>query len=273
VRSRIQRALGPVWGAPVAWYAALLRPDRFRGVVGLSVPFAPLGAAAPTTLLPQTKDAFYYQLYFQEPGVAEVELEENPHATIRRLLFGVSGDAAFAGALTSAMDFGRVPRQGGLVRLAPDPQSLPGWLTEADVDYCADEFRRTGFRGALNWYRNMDKNWELLAPWKGAKVTVPALYPASPPALRGRPYCPRRGRGARPRAPHKTLGSAPLRASSASASLMGASRSPTGSFAMGCPLPGPWSSKRSRRGHSRPTGALTTNSFHLFCDHRPWRTG
>ena len=52
----------------------------------------------------------------------------------------------------------------------------PAWLTEADIDVFAGEFARSGFRGGLNWYRNIDRNWELLAPFAGAKVTVPALY-------------------------------------------------------------------------------------------------
>jgi pimeloyl-ACP methyl ester carboxylesterase len=55
---------------------------------------------------------------------------------------------------------------------------LPSWLTEADIDFYASEFKRTGFRAGLNWYRNIDRNWELLAPWKHAKVMVPALYVA-----------------------------------------------------------------------------------------------
>jgi pimeloyl-ACP methyl ester carboxylesterase len=55
---------------------------------------------------------------------------------------------------------------------------LPTWLGEADLDFYAGEFTRTGFRGGLNWYRNIDRNWELLAPFAGAKVTVPALYMA-----------------------------------------------------------------------------------------------
>jgi pimeloyl-ACP methyl ester carboxylesterase len=57
-----------------------------------------------------------------------------------------------------------------------DPASLPSWLTEADLDFYAGEFTRTGFRGGLNWYRNIDRNWKLLAPFAGATVTVPALY-------------------------------------------------------------------------------------------------
>ena len=78
---------GHDWGAPVAWHAALLRPDRFRAVVGLSVPFRPRGRARPTTVMPQTDDAQFYQLYFQEPGVAEAEFERDARASIRRVLY------------------------------------------------------------------------------------------------------------------------------------------------------------------------------------------
>src|SRR5688572_17366020 len=83
---------GHDWGAPVAWHAALLRPDRFRAVIGLSVPYWPRRPARPTTAMPQTDDALFYQLYFQEPGVAEAELERDVRQTIRRVLYSASGD-------------------------------------------------------------------------------------------------------------------------------------------------------------------------------------
>jgi pimeloyl-ACP methyl ester carboxylesterase len=69
-----------------------------------------------------------------------------------------------------------VPRGGGFVTGREAPATLPAWITEADVDFYAAQFARSGFRGGLNWYRNIDRNWELLAPWTGAQVTVPALY-------------------------------------------------------------------------------------------------
>ncbi len=165
---------GHDWGAPVAWHAALLRPDRFRGVVGLSVPFRPRGSTRPTTVMPQTADALFYQLYFQEPGVAEAEFERDPRTTVNTLLAGGSGDAARGGG---GGIVGMVPRAGGF--LDPrGPGALPAWLTEADIDFYGAEFKRTGFRGGLNWYRNIDRNWELLAAFKGATITVPALYVA-----------------------------------------------------------------------------------------------
>ena len=167
---------GHDWGAPVAWHAASLRPDRFRAVIGLSVPFRPRGSTRPTTVMPRNDDAIFYQLYFQEPGVAEAELERDPRATIRRMFFWGSGDSPRATARPGAGTVGMVPRGGGFLSGRDAPATLPAWLSETDVDFYAGEFARTGFRGGLNWYRNIDRNWELLAPWAGATVTVPALY-------------------------------------------------------------------------------------------------
>jgi pimeloyl-ACP methyl ester carboxylesterase len=167
--------VGHDWGAPVAWHAALLRPDRFRAVIGLSVPFRPRGQARPTSVMPQTEDALFYQLYFQAPGVAEAELERDPRTTLRSTLYSASGDARREGTKPSD-PIGMLPRNGGFLTRMINPATLPPWITEADVDFYAGEFARTGFRGGLNWYRNIDRNWEMLAPFAGAQVTVPALY-------------------------------------------------------------------------------------------------
>jgi pimeloyl-ACP methyl ester carboxylesterase len=167
---------GHDWGAPVAWHAALLRPDRFRGVIGLSVPFRPRGPTRPTTAMPRSDNAQFYQLYFQTPGVAEAEFERDVRHTIRSMLYAVSGDAPQGWDGATSEGVGMVPRQGGFLGGMANPESLPPWVTEADVDFYTAEFVHTGFRGGLNWYRNIDRNWELLAPFAGAPVTVPALY-------------------------------------------------------------------------------------------------
>lgn len=161
---------GHDWGAPVAWHAALLRPDRFRGVVGLSVPFRPRGSRRPTSAMPQTDDAMFYQLYFQQPGVAEAELGRDPRRTLRMVLRTPTKEVNPLATM--------VPRQGGWLSRMPEPAALPEWLSEADLDFYAGEFERTGFAGGLNWYRNIDRNWELLAPYARAQVQVPALYMA-----------------------------------------------------------------------------------------------
>ena len=172
--------VGHDWGAPVAWHCALFRPDRFRGVAALSVPFRPRGRVRPTSAMPQTERTLFYQLYFQAPGVAEAELERDPRASIRRLLYSASGDVPRRHPIDAPGDAApsMVPREGGFLTRMVDPPTLPPWLTEADIDFYAGEFARTGFRGGLNWYRNIDRNWELTAPFVGLKVKVPALYVA-----------------------------------------------------------------------------------------------
>jgi pimeloyl-ACP methyl ester carboxylesterase len=168
---------GHDWGAPVAWHCALLRPDRFRAVIGLSVPFWSRLPVRPTSVMPQTDDAIFYQLYFQTPGDAEAELERDVRRSIRSLLYSASGDAPRRdGAGSAGGDVGMVPRGGGFLDRLVDPDSLPTWLSEADVNFYVDEFTRTGFRGGLNWYRNIDLSWELLAPFAGSQVSVPGLY-------------------------------------------------------------------------------------------------
>jgi len=127
--------------------------------------------------MPQTDDAVFYQLYFQTPGVAEAEFERDVRMTLRRLLYSASGDAPRGDApIVNPDTVGMVPRRGGFLNRSMDTPALPPWLTEADLEFFAGEFTCTGFRGGLNWYRNIDLNWELLAPFAGACVTVPALY-------------------------------------------------------------------------------------------------
>jgi pimeloyl-ACP methyl ester carboxylesterase len=169
--------VGHDWGAPVAWYAALLRPDRFRGVIGLSVPFIPRLPTRPTSMMPQTRDALFYQLYFQSPGIAEAEFEQDVSRSIRSLLYSASGDAPRRDSSAAGDgEVGMVPRRDGFLSRLINPEALPPWLKEADADFYVGEFQRTGFSGGLNWYRNIDRNWELLAPFSGARVSIPALY-------------------------------------------------------------------------------------------------
>jgi pimeloyl-ACP methyl ester carboxylesterase len=175
--------VGHDWGANVAWQSALMRPDRFRGVVALSVPFRPRGKARPTSVMPRSENAQFYQLYFQEPGPAEKELERDPRATIRNMLFGASGDGtaaarAVAAAGRPAPSLGMVPKGGGFLQGPGAPSTLPTWITESEIDFYGAEFKRTGFRGGLNYYRNLDRNWEIQGSLAGAQVTIPALYVA-----------------------------------------------------------------------------------------------
>ncbi|MCP5287388.1 MAG: alpha/beta hydrolase [Burkholderiaceae bacterium] len=164
--------VGHDWGAPTVWYAALMRPDVFRAVAGLSVPFVP---PSPVDLLAayarQGVDRFYMQ-YFQAPGVAEAELDADPEATLRRVWWSMSGDGpgrVVAGVLPPGAGFLDVTEE-------PDPARVPAWWHADDLQATAEDFRRRGFVGGLNWYRAIRRNAELLAPWYGAVIRQPSLF-------------------------------------------------------------------------------------------------
>jgi pimeloyl-ACP methyl ester carboxylesterase len=160
-------------GAPIAWQAALLRPDLFRAVIALSPPFRPRGfgdSGPPTTLMPQNENAVFYQLFLQTPE-AEAGLGRDLRRTFRSQFYALSGDKPPAAA--GGFPAGMVPRKGAVLT---DPVSLPAWVAESDIDVYVAEFTRSGFRGPLAWWRNIDRSWELLAPLAGASVTIPALY-------------------------------------------------------------------------------------------------
>jgi pimeloyl-ACP methyl ester carboxylesterase len=161
--------VGHDFGSRPAWTGGLVRPDRIRSVVGLSVPFVPRGPVAPIAGLRATMGERFYQVYFQQPGPAEVEFERDVRTTIRKLLYGLSGDVPDVPTPV-------VPEVGELLDIFDNPAVLPPWLNEEDLDVYERAFSRTGFSSALNWARNFDRNWELMAPWAGAKVEVPALF-------------------------------------------------------------------------------------------------
>lgn len=161
---------GHDWGAPIAWHSALLYTERFRDVAGLSVPYTPRAPAPPTTIFRQVfANQFFYILYFQEPGVAEAELQADVRRSMRLFLYFASGDAP-------SSNFATKPKDSKFLDGMPEPRQLPAWLTEADLGYYSAEFERTGFRGGLNRYRNMDRDWEELPQLVGARVEQPALF-------------------------------------------------------------------------------------------------
>ena len=163
-------------GAAIAWQSALLRPDRFRAVIALSPPFRSRAfgnSGPPTTLMPRTENAVFYQLFLQTPE-AEAGLGRDLGLTFRYQFYTLSGDRPLSAGV-GGLPPGMMPRRGGFLT---DPPSLPAWVTASDVDVYVKEYARSGFHGPLAWWRNIDRGWELMAPFAGAAVTVPALYMA-----------------------------------------------------------------------------------------------
>ena len=164
--------VGHDWGSIVAWQMALLHPDRVAGVCGMSVPFLPRGPLPPTQLMRNVLgDAFFYVLYFQEPGVADADLGRDPADVMRRMLTARADPPKPEDLAAHLANDGR-----GFVDRLPPPGALPAWLTQEELDHYCAEFTRTGFTGGISWYRNLDRNWELTPQLAGAKVTVPSLF-------------------------------------------------------------------------------------------------
>jgi len=163
-------------GASIAWQAALLRPDRFRGVIAMSPPFRPRAfgnsPVPPTTLMPRNENAQFYQLFLQTPE-AEAALGRDLRRTFRSQFYTLSGDKP--ASAPGGMPAGMVPRQGAVL---VDPPSLPPWITESDINVYVEAYAQSGWHGPLAWWRNIDRGWELMAAFDGATVGVPALYMA-----------------------------------------------------------------------------------------------
>jgi pimeloyl-ACP methyl ester carboxylesterase len=161
--------VGHDWGAPVAWHTALLYPKRVRAVVGMSVPYF-RGHAGTMTRQENFGDNFWYMVYFQKPGVAEAELEVDIRKSLRMIYFAASGDAP------PGLWFVQKPSSAKFLDGLIDPPSLPSWLTQEDLDYYVAQYQQSGFRGPLNWYRNIDRNLELTPQLEGAKIEQPSFF-------------------------------------------------------------------------------------------------
>lgn len=169
--------VGNDWGASLAWQAALLRPDVFTAIAALGVPMMGPSPVPPTQMFPSTPEALFYTLYFQEPGRAEAELRKDIAVSLRKILFNASAAArSQTEGAQRPNPFGMVSRQQGLLAPLQNPAALPPWLTPEDLQHYVDAFEHSGFSGALNLYRNLDRNWELQKAFAGQSVRVPALF-------------------------------------------------------------------------------------------------
>ncbi|MFF6881235.1 alpha/beta fold hydrolase [Streptomyces sp. NPDC012474] len=165
--------IGHDWGATIAANTALLKPEVFRAVGLLSVPYTPRGGPRPSDLFARMGgDEEFYVSYFQEPGRAEAEIEPDVRGWLAGFYAALSADTMPA---PGAPDPHFVSKDGRLRDRFPSGR-LPAWLSEGDLDAYAGEFERTGVTGALNRYRNMDRDWEDLAAFDSAPITQPSLF-------------------------------------------------------------------------------------------------
>ncbi|CAN1225774.1 Epoxide hydrolase A [Linum perenne] len=159
--------VGHDWGALAAWYLSIFRPDRVKGLIALSVPFYERNPEAQVIISFRMMygDGFYI-CQFQEPGRAEQAFARYDYLTVMKkfLLMEKPEDNLVA------------PKAMEIIDYLETPAVLPPWITEEELQVYADKFQESGFTGPLNYYRAMDLNWEVTAPWQGSKVTVPSKF-------------------------------------------------------------------------------------------------
>jgi pimeloyl-ACP methyl ester carboxylesterase len=177
--------VGHDWGSPIAAHSALLRPDVFTAVALLSVPYHPpsktntMDAFAAAARFAETVTGFeeeFYIEYFQEPGRAEAEIEADARTWLRGFYIGASGDHPTGGRAADGGSMATVKKGGQLRDRLPLDAPMPAWLTEEDLDFYVSEFEHTGFRGPLNRYRNVPRDWVDLQPWRAQPIIVPSLF-------------------------------------------------------------------------------------------------
>ncbi|KAJ1292000.1 hypothetical protein BS78_02G359600, partial [Paspalum vaginatum] len=153
------------WGALTAWSLCLFRPDRVRALVALSVAYTPRSAARKAVDgLRALYGDDYYICRIQEPGAIEAEFSRlGTELVIRKLLSYRTPGPLF------------IPKSGWG---SPDDEvPLPSWVTEEDLKYYTTKFEKTGFTGPLNYYRALNKTWELTSPWTAAVINdVPVKF-------------------------------------------------------------------------------------------------
>ncbi|NWX93026.1 HYES hydrolase, partial [Nothoprocta pentlandii] len=163
--------VGHDWGGAVVWNMALFYPERVRAVASLNTPYRPADPDVDIVERMSRVPAFDYQFYFQEPGVAEAELERDVGRTLRLLIRSASKEDR----LPSSPGFHGVRERGGLLVGFPADAPASRILAGPALHYYVQQFTKSGFRGPLNWYRNMRRNWRWALLAKDRKILMPAL--------------------------------------------------------------------------------------------------
>ncbi len=167
--------VGHDWGAPIAWHCALTRPDMFRAVFGLSVPFQPRRPKGPPTaaMAVISRRLGMGDLYINrfQADDAHLVFDVDPASALRKAFYGYDGatpdDRQSTGFIAEGETF---------ISTVPDDAPLPPWMSPAHFDEYVEAFAAGGFRGPFDWYRNMDRNWSLTAHLQDARITVPAAF-------------------------------------------------------------------------------------------------
>ena len=163
--------IGHDWGAINCWQFVQLHPELVERLVIMSVPLRPVADVPPIEFLRgYFAGNFFYQVYFQEPGVAEAEFDADPEG-ILRALYCSPDTPRHSPALGKALSEG-----GGWIGRLGVPKVQPGWLSDEMLAYYLEAYRHSGFAGGINYYRNLDDNWRELLPLRNQVIGCPVLF-------------------------------------------------------------------------------------------------
>lgn len=163
--------VGHDWGAPIAWHLALLEPARVKAVVGMAVPFGGRPKQPAIDIMRQLyAERFHYILHFQTLGVAEAEMDADIPRTLRMMMHNTSAAAPKDHFLQEK------PAGAALFDGMHDPGTLPAWCDSAAFEHYLNTFTGRGFYGALNWYRNFERNWQRTEALADRQIEQPALF-------------------------------------------------------------------------------------------------
>lgn len=161
-------------GAWVAVTTARMRPDMVRGLGIISTPVGAREAVRPSIAWAKLEQAMagrLYHDYFQQPGLAEGELDSDPERSLRCIFHAISGDAKGVERWRLFIRPGET-----LLDTMPDAARLPAWLPQSALGEYASQYRAGGFAAPLAHYRCRNLSWDLTAAWAGQPVTCPAMF-------------------------------------------------------------------------------------------------
>ncbi len=144
--------IGHDWGAMVVWGLALLHPTRVSKIINLTLPYQERGDVPWVELMESFLGPDYYFVHFnRQPGVADAVLDENTGQFLRNLYRKNLPQSA--------------PEMGmSMINLAKADEAVgDAIMSDSDLAIFVSTFESSGFTGSINWYRNLDRNWHLLA--------------------------------------------------------------------------------------------------------------
>lgn len=181
--------MGHDWGAIVTWHVGQRHPSRCRALIAASVPYTPWPIHPTASLKAAHGDNFFYILYFQTPGVADAELNADPERFLLSIAHMASGDGM------RSLVGGPLPAEGTRLTdyfehmIGGRIKGCPPWMTPTDLSIYTEQFTASGFTGPINWYRNLDANFDLFDAIGAAPLTMPTFFIAGDldPVILGRP--------------------------------------------------------------------------------------